>query len=164
MAAPSTLQDQLGALLPRLRRFARSLAGDPTDADDLVQTAVERALARGGQWRPEQGAAPWVFGILRNAWVDELRSRQRRGRMFAAQEAGDDIGHACVDDYALGMSVDAAMQRIPHEQRVVVALVLVEGLSYREAADALAVPVGTITSRLGRARLELQRLLGEDPA
>lgn len=164
MVAPPTLQDQLGALLPRLRRFARSLAGDPADADDLVQTAVERALARSGQWRPEQGAAPWVFGILRNAWVDELRSRQRRGRLFAAQEAGEGIGHASVDDHALGMSVDAAMQRLPHEQRVVVALVLVEGLSYREAADALAVPVGTVTSRLARARLELQRLLGEDPA
>lgn len=164
MVSPSTLQDQLGEMLPRLRRFARSLAGDPADADDLVQTAVERALTRSAQWRPEQGAAPWVFGILRNAWVDELRSRQRRGRLFAAPEAGEAVGHASVDDHALGLSVGAAMQQLPHEQRVVVALVLVEGLSYREAADALAVPVGTVTSRLARARQELQRLLGEEPA
>lgn len=164
MVSSPTLQDQLGELLPRLRRFARSLAGDAADADDLVQTAVERALTRSAQWRPEQGAAPWVFGILRNAWVDELRSRQRRGRLFAAPEAAETVGHASVEAHALGLSVDAAMQRLPHEQRVVVALVLVEGLSYREAADALAIPVGTVTSRLARARLELQRLLGEDPA
>lgn len=164
MVSTPTLHDQLGDLLPRLRRFARSLAGDAADADDLVQTALERALTRSAQWRPEQGMAPWVFGILRNAWVDELRSRQRRGRLFAAPEAGEGVGHASVEAHALGLSVDAAMQRLPHEQRVVVALVLVEGLSYREAADALEIPVGTVTSRLARARQELQRLLGEEPA
>lgn len=163
MALPPTLHQQLGDLLPRLRRFARSLAGDPADADDLVQTALERALARASQWQPERGLAPWVFGIVRNAWLDEMRSRQRRGHLFVAAEAGESVGHATVDAHALGLSVEAAMQRLPHEQRVVVALVLVEGLSYREAAEALDVPMGTVTSRLARGRLELQRLLGDEP-
>lgn len=163
MALPPTLHQQLGDLLPRMRRFARSLAGDPADADDLVQTALERALARSSQWRPGEGLAPWVFGIVRNAWLDELRSRQRRSRLFAPPEAAESVGHAAVETHALGLSIEAAMQRLPHEQRAVVALVLVEGLSYRETANALGVPVGTVTSRLARGRLELQRLLGEEP-
>lgn len=163
MASTPSMQHQLGELLPRLRRFARSLAGDPADADDLVQTALERALARASQWQAGQGGlAPWVFGIVRNAWLDELRSRRRRGQLFASAEAGEHLGQASVDAHATGLSVVAAMQRLPHEQRVVVALVLVEGLSYREAAEALDVPVGTITSRLGRARQDLQRMLGDE--
>ena len=160
MVSPLPLHEQLAELLPRLRRFARSLAGDPADADDLVQTALERALARASQWRPGDGVAPWAFGIVRNAWLDELRSRRRRGRLFAPAEAGEGVGHAAIDAHALGLSVESAMQRLPHEQRVVVALVLVEGLSYREAADALDVPIGTVTSRLARARQDLQQMLG----
>lgn len=163
VVAPPSMRQELGELLPRLRRFARSLAGDPADADDLVQTALERALARAAQWQARQGGlAPWVFGIVRNAWLDELRSRKRRGQLFAPAEAGEGVDNAGVEAHATGLSVAAAMQRLPHEQRVVVALVLVEGLSYREAAEALDVPVGTITSRLGRARQDLQRMLGDE--
>ena len=162
MATTPSLQDQLGELLPRLRRFARSLSGDPADADDLVQVALERALARAAQWRPAQALAPWVFAILRNAWLDELRSRQRRLRVFAPEEAGAQVGHAAVDAHALGLSVQAAMRQLPHEQRAVVALVLVEGMTYAEAAQVLDVPVGTVTSRLGRARQDLQRMLGDE--
>lgn len=157
------MQQQLGQMLPRLRRFARSLVGDPADADDLVQIALERALSRSSQWKAEQGAlAPWLFGIVRNAWLDEMRSRRRRGWLFVAEEAAEHVGHATVDAHATGLSVAAAMQRLPHEQRVVVALVLVEGLSYREAAEALGIPVGTVTSRLARARLALQDMLGDE--
>ena len=162
MATMPAMQRQLGEMLPRLRRFARSLTGDPSDADDLVQVALERALSRSGQWRPEQGLAPWLFGIVRHAWLDEMRSRRRRGLLFAAEEVGANVGHASVEAHATGLSVMAAMQRLPHEQRVVVSMVLVEGLSYREAADALEVPVGTVTSRLARARLALQEMLGGD--
>jgi RNA polymerase sigma-70 factor (ECF subfamily) len=162
VAMMPAMQQQLGEMLPRLRRFARSLAGDHGDADDLVQIALERALSRSGQWRPEQGLAPWLFGIVRNAWLDEMRSRRRRGLLFVAEEAAANVGHATVEAHATGLAVAAALQRLPHEQRVVVALVLVEGLSYREAADALEVPVGTVTSRLARARLALQEMLGDD--
>ena len=163
MVSTPSLREELGALLPRLRRFARGLAGDVADADDLVQTALERALSRASQWDARDGGlAPWVFGIVRNAWLDEMRSRQRRGRLFAPAEAGDLVGDASADAHAAGLSIVAAMQRLPHEQRVVVALVLVEGLSYREAAESLDIPVGTVTSRLARARQDLQRMLGEE--
>lgn len=143
-----------------MRRFARSLTGDPHDADDLVQMAVERALARSAQWREELSLEAWVFGIVRNAWIDEVRSRQRRWQVFAPEQAGEQVA-AADDDRAVVMSVAAAMARLPQNQRVVVALVLVEGLSYREAAAALDVPIGTVTSRLARGRDALQRMLGD---
>ncbi len=165
MKAPETappMHERLCELLPRMRRFARSLTGHPQDADDLVQTAVERALARSSQWREEQGLEPWLFGIVRNAWLDEARARQRRGRVFAPEAEGEAVGHAHVDAHAVVLSVQAAMMRLPEEQRTAVALVLVEGLSYKEAAAALDVPIGTVTSRLARGREALQRMLGDN--
>ncbi|GHA69077.1 RNA polymerase sigma factor [Cognatilysobacter bugurensis] len=148
-------------LLPRLRRLARTLSGNAFDADDLVQVALERALARSDQWRPDARLDTWVFGILRNAWLDELRSRTRRLRVFAPEEAGEHVGEPAIERQSDAMSVAAAMARLPDEQREVVALVLVEGLSYRETADLLDLPIGTVTSRLARARSTLQNLLGE---
>lgn len=156
------MHQQLCELLPRMRRFARSLTGNPHDADDLVQTAVERALARASQWREDLGLDAWVFGIVRNAWVDEVRSRQRRGLMFAPETAGENVGDTSTDR-TLTMSVEAAMAQLPENQRIVVALVLVEGLSYKDAAAALEVPIGTVTSRLARGREALQRMLGDEP-
>lgn len=155
----ATVRDNLGALLPRLRRFARALAGNPHDADDLVQVALERALSRAAQWRPDFRLEGWVFGIVRNAWIDEQRARGRRGRLFVDEDEGARVGVAHVDHHADALSVQAAMQRLPEEQRSAVALVLVEGLSYREAAEALEVPIGTLTSRLARGRSALQALL-----
>lgn len=147
-------------LLPRLRRLARSLTGHAADADDLVQVALERALVHAHQWRPDARLDAWVFGILRNAWLDELRSRTRRARVFAPEEAGEHVGETSMERQSDAMSVAAALATLPDEQREVVALVLVEGLSYREASDVLAVPVGTVTSRLARARAALQERLG----
>lgn len=152
---------ELTDLLPRLRRLARTLAGQPHDADDLVQIALERALARADQWRPDARLDAWVFGILRNAWFDELRARTRGQRVFAPEEAGESVGEDAMDRQSDAMSVAAAMARLPVEQREVVALVLVEGLSYRETSDLLDIPIGTVTSRLARARAALQNLLGE---
>lgn len=155
------LRTELVELLPRLRRFARVLARNPHDADDLVQTAIERALAHAGQLRADAPLAAWMFGILRHAWVDEQRARGRRGRLFAAGESAEDVV-----DVAHGTAVDAiavqdAVARLPDEQRLAVALVLVEGLSYKEAAHVMEVPIGTLTSRLARAREALQAMLGE---
>lgn len=158
----TTVRDNLGALLPRLRRFARALAGDPHDADDLVQVSLERALARAAQWRPEQSLEGWVFGIVRNAWIDELRARGRGRRLFAADVDAHDVGVSPMEAQGAMLSVQAAMARLPEEQRAAIALVLVEGLSYREAAAAMDVPVGTLTSRLARGRDALQALLGPD--
>jgi RNA polymerase sigma-70 factor (ECF subfamily) len=154
------LREGLCAMLPRLRRFARTLARDPADADDLVQIALERALARAAQWRPDQGLDAWVFGIVRNAWIDEVRARQRGARVFAPEEHGATVGESSSEAREVAMSVHSAMNQLPEEQREAIALVLVEGLSYKEAAAVLAIPVGTLTSRLARGRDALQALLG----
>lgn len=152
---------QIIELLPRLRRFARSLTRDVHDADDLVQISIERALLRFEQWRPELRFDGWMFGIVRNAWIDEVRSRGRRGRIFAPEEAGENVGDAADQTQVRALSVRRAVDQLPDDQRMAVALVLVEGLSYKEAADVLDVPIGTLTSRLARAREALQKSLGD---
>ena len=153
------LQAQLIAVLPRLRRFARALARNADDADDLVQLAVERALSRAGQMRTDAPLAGWMFGILRNAWIDELRARTRRARLLAPAEGIEQVGDGSQADHAELLSVQEALARLPEEQRSAVALVLVEGLSYKEAAHVMQVPIGTLTSRLARGREALQRML-----
>jgi RNA polymerase sigma-70 factor, ECF subfamily len=155
------IRQQIIELLPRLRRFARTLTRDVHDADDVVQIAIERALLRHEQWRPESKFESWMFGIVRNAWIDEVRSRGRRGRLFAPEEAGLEIGDGTGDAHERRLSVQAAVSSLPDEQRLAVALVLIEGLSYKEAADVLEIPIGTLTSRLARAREALQASLGD---
>ena len=154
------LGDEIIQLLPRLRRFARTLAGNPHDADDLVQIAIERALARSAQLRDGAPLSSWMFGILRNAWIDESRGRARRNRLFAPEELGEHVADPTGGQQAESLVVQAAVASLPEEQREVIGLVLVEGLSYREAAEILGVPVGTVTSRLARAREALQAKLG----
>src|SRR5215813_7191165 len=90
-ASTNDLGEQIVALLPRLRRFARTLAGSRHDADDLVHIAIERALSRSDQLRPDAPLSSWLFGILRNAWIDEVRARRRRTQVFAPEKLGDDI-------------------------------------------------------------------------
>jgi len=160
-ASLDQLREQIVELLPRLRRFARTLARDPHDADDLVQVAVERALARSGQLRPDSRLSSWMFGILRNAWIDETRTRGRRNRIFAPAELGENFGDTASESRADTLSVQDAMARLPDEQRMAVGLVLVEGLSYKEAAEIMGVPVGTLTSRLARGREALQSMLAD---
>lgn len=157
--ARENVHEQIVALLPRLRRFARNLARNPHDADDVVQIALERALLKLDQWRRDARLDSWLFKIVRNAWIDELRSRGRRDRMFLAAEAGENVGDATLDREADLMSVQSAMAKLPEDQRTAVSLVLVEGLSYKEAADVLEVPIGTLTSRLARGREALQAML-----
>jgi RNA polymerase sigma-70 factor, ECF subfamily len=160
-AAPEELRAALVALLPRLRRFARALARDAHDADDLVQIAVERALTRAAQLRPDAPLSSWMFGIVRNAWLDELRARGRRARLFAPAESAEQIGAGSQGAPADLLAVQEALSRLPEEQRAAVALVLIEGLSYKEAAHVMQVPIGTLTSRLARGREALQEMLGE---
>jgi RNA polymerase sigma-70 factor (ECF subfamily) len=151
---------RIEALLPRLRRFARTLTRQPSDADDLVQITVERALVRLEQWQPETRLESWMFTIMKNAWIDEVRSRTRRDRVFAPEEAGTSVGDSSSEAHMIGLSVEAALEQLPDEQRLAVGLVLVEGLSYKEAAAIMEVPMGTLTSRLARGRETLMRLLG----
>jgi RNA polymerase sigma factor (sigma-70 family) len=153
------LRRELGALLPRLRRFGRTLARTREDADDLVQMAVERALLRAEQWQPGTRLDSWLFRIMQNAWIDELRARERRGQTFVAEEAGEHVGVGSADAQADAIAVRRAVAQLGDEQRAVVALVLVEGLPYQEAADVLQIPLGTLTSRLARARQALQASL-----
>lgn len=150
------VQREIVALLPRLRRFARNLTRNPHDADDVVQIALERALTRISQWRSDTRLDGWMFKIVKNAWIDEIRSRKRRDEVFLAEDASSVEAAATTED---ALSIRAAMSRLPEEQRLAVSLVLVEGLSYREAADVLEVPIGTLTSRLARARQALQAAL-----
>jgi RNA polymerase sigma-70 factor (ECF subfamily) len=153
---------QIVALLPRLRRFARNLTRDPHDADDVVQIAVERALLRADQWRRDARLDSWMFKIVRNAWIDELRARGRRDKVFLAEDAGDNVGVESIENETARLSVQAAMALLPEDQRVAVSLVLVEGLAYKEAAEVLEIPMGTLTSRLARGREALQALLGSE--
>ncbi|UYY76786.1 sigma-70 family RNA polymerase sigma factor [Sphingomonas sp. R1] len=158
----AAFEDDLLALLPRLRRFARALARNPADADDLCQVAVEKALLGKASWQPGTRLDSWMYRIMRNSWIDMARHRQRAGQTFVDADAGADIG---VDGgaearIALG-EVDAALHALPDEQREAVALVLVEGLAYKEAAAVLDVPMGTLTSRLVRGRQALMARLGE---
>lgn len=151
-------------LLPRLRRFARSLTPQAADADDLCQAAVERALRAREQWQPGTRLDSWMYRILRNIWIDDLRAARRHG----PHDPIDDAAHRVADDTHLRIEarmelsdVDRAMAALPADQREAVSLVLVEGLAYAEAAAVLNIPVGTLTSRLGRGRETLVRQLGE---
>lgn len=151
------------ALLPRLRRFARALTGNAADADDLVQAGVERALRHLDQYQDGTRLDSWLFKVVKNAWIDEVRSRQRRDRIFAAEEAGETIGddsQAALEHRRRLAEVEAAMQTLPEDQRLAVALICVEGLSYAEASEVLDVPVGTLSSRLTRGRETLLARLG----
>lgn len=161
MEKTQVVREGLIVMLPRLRRLARALAGQVADADDLVQVALERALANAGQWRPDAALDKWVFAITRNAWRDELRARGRSQHLFAPEDAGAlQADEGCARP-AQQLDLAAAMATLSSDHREVVALVLVEGLSYDETAELLGVPVGTITSRLARARQVLQAYIGK---
>ena len=152
---------ELVSLLPRLRRFGRAITRHREDADDLVQIAVERALLRRGQLEPGTRMLSWMFKIMNNAWIDEMRSRTRREKIFVPEEAGEHVGVSPMDDHLNALAVRSAIDRLNDEQRIAVGLVLVEGLPYKEAAEVLGVPIGTVTSRLARAREQLQAMLSE---
>lgn len=163
MSAPENTRSDIAAMLPRLRRFARALTGNVSDADDIVQIAVERALMRIDQFQQGTRLDSWLFSITRNAWIDEARSRTRRGKVFASAEAGEQVGYGGEAEVHTKLEADdvwTAMRKLPDEQREAVALVCVEGLAYREAAETLGVPIGTLTSRLARGREALQAMLG----
>lgn len=159
-----TFEDELVALLPRLRRFAFALARGAACADDLCQTAIEKALKARDQWQPETRMDSWMYRIMRNAWIDSARAANRRNQTFVVAEAGmaigDDGDKAIEAAIELG-NVGRAMMQLPPEQREAVALVLVEGFAYKEAAEILEIPIGTLTSRLVRGREALMTKLGE---
>ncbi len=152
---------EIAALLPRLRRFARTITYNREDADDLVQVAVERALGRSAQWEPGTRLDSWLFRIMKNAWIDEVRTRIRRDRIFAPEAEGEHVGDDFAEAHQQRLAIQKAIGMLSDDHRIVIGLVLVDGLPYKEAADVLEVPIGTLTSRLARAREALQGLLSD---
>ena len=152
----------LTALLPRLRRFAAGLARNPTDADDLCQAAIERALVSRQQWQDGTRLDSWMYRIMRNLWIDTARARTRRDKTFTDEDAGMHVGSMGSQEAQVELTmVDRVLQTLPNEQREAVLLVLVEGYKYAEAAEIIGCPIGTLTSRLLRGREALMVKLGE---
>ena len=154
----------VGSLLPRLRRFAFALSRHSADADDLASLAVERALRSRAQFTPGTRLDSWLLRITRTLWIDEARRRQRKAAWEAPPEEGERQGFdgaADIERSAELVNVMRAMSRLPDEQREVVALIMIEGLGYREVAELLGQPIGTVSSRLVRGRNALLAALGE---
>ena len=163
MNPSQSFERELVALLPRLRRFAHGLARSPSEADDLVQATVERALRSESRWQPGTRLDSWLYRIMRNLWIDTVRARGRRQRHEAPEEEAESIGEDPRPSIEAAIELKramAAMQQLPDEQREVVALILIEGFEYREAAEILDLPIGTVSSRLVRGRTALLAMLG----
>ncbi len=153
---------EIAVHIPRLRRYARALAGDSHRADDLVQDTLERALVKFHLWRRGSDMRAWMFAIMHNVFVNQLRQR-RETALDEATEAG--LESAPRADPLELRDLEAALARLPAEQREVLLLVGLEQLSYAEASQALGIPVGTVMSRLSRARERLRELMsGAAPA
>jgi len=159
-----TFDAELAVVWPRLRRFAHALARNTADADDLAQMAAEKAFKSFNQFKPGTNFDYWMFRICRTVWIDMLRSGTRRAAHEAPAEAAEAIGFDPRPSTEAAIDLKtamAAMQRLPEEQREVVALILIDGFGYREAAEILNQPIGTISSRLARGRQALLVMLGE---
>ena len=156
-----SFSDQLITVLPRLRRFARGLTGSAVEADDLVQAACERALARMHQFQEGTRFDSWMFRIVQTIWIDQLRARDIRKEDgdIAEERLGSDEPVRRVEARLALAEVRRAVSLLPPDQRSTLMLVTVEGLSYKQAAEVAGVPIGTIMSRLARARIALQQLL-----
>jgi RNA polymerase sigma-70 factor (ECF subfamily) len=156
------LRASLTALLPRLRRFAVNLTGSVDDGDELVQAACERALTRSHQWAAGTRLDSWLYRIIHSIWIDQLRARKVRAHL--PLDAAEAQACACADGPAEArLTLDAvrrALAALPDEQRTVLLLVCADGFTYKETAAALDIPIGTVMSRLARARLALMTRLG----
>ncbi len=149
-------------LLPQLRRFALALSRTHHDAEDLVQAAVERALRHADAWQQGTELGSWMYRIIQNLWRDELRAHRRRAEpLDAVMELAGDDGREVMFHQLQWAEMRVALQALPEEQRMVIVLVVLDGLSYQQAAGVLEVPVGTIMSRLARARARLAASLDE---
>ncbi|THC39608.1 RNA polymerase sigma factor [Massilia sp. Mn16-1_5] len=149
---------EIVACIPRLRRYARALVGDPAGADDLVQDTVERGWARIAEWRRDRDMRAWLFGIMHNLHVDDLRAK--RLQTTALDDETPDA--ASISNPAAALEVrdmQAALNLLPVEQREILLLVGLEGMSYDQVAATLGMPLGTVMSRLSRGREKLRTLM-----
>lgn len=163
----SDLTEQLTELIPRLRRFASGLAGSVDHGDELVQAACERLLHHHQRLRPGSRLDSWMYRVIRNLHVDGIRAQAVRDRSAQHLRLAGEMEQAQVGGLESELhlhDVHDAMQRLPEEQRSALMLVCVEGLSYKEAAEVMDIPMGTVTSRLIRGRKALIALMEQpDP-
>jgi len=159
MFTDAALRDEI----PRLRRYARALTGSRDAADDLVQDTLERALARSALFRPGGNARPWLFAIMHNVFVNQVRSAYAR-RTVSLDSAGgiEPWTDAGLDQRLSVRDLERALAALPSEQREVVLLIALEALSYADTAKVIGVPIGTVMSRLSRGRERLRLLLEGD--
>jgi RNA polymerase sigma-70 factor, ECF subfamily len=159
-----TTKHDIIALLPRLRRFCMGLTGSLDAGDDLTQSTVERALRRVSQWQEGTRLDSWMFRIARNINIDEARARIRRTVQFDS-EVIDDVmgedGRDITENRSTLACVRTAMAKLSEDQRALMLLVVVEGKSYREAAEALDIPIGTVMSRIARARRAIDGIVND---
>ena len=151
-------------LLPRLRRFAYALSGDPDTGDDLVQEGCARAFAHLNQWQPGTRLDSWMYRIIHNIWLDQKRASKVRGiavDLDSGPELSGEDGRDVVTSRLTLRQVLDGLASLPQEQRAIITLVSFEGLSYEEAAAILGIPVGTATSRLVRGRRALYAMAVE---
>lgn len=154
----------LESCIPSLRRYARALLRDGDRADDLVQDCLERALSRRHLWRGGPSLRPWLFKIMHNVFANQSRARARQPRPQPIDHRADGIGMPADQGHRLALAEMArALDSLPEEQRRTVLLVALEGLSYQDVALVMDVPVGTVMSRLSRARERLRSLTAADP-
>ena len=147
---------EIVAHIPRLRRYARALAGDSHRADDLVQDTLERAMAKFHLWRRGSDLRAWLFTVMHNVFINQLKAR----RELALDEAVEDgLQSAPQSDPLELRDLDAALRQLPAEQREVLLLVGLEQLSYAEVSKVLSIPVGTVMSRLSRGRERLRAVI-----
>lgn len=166
MTAPPAFREQLLGAIPRLRRYARSLVFDTSAADDIVQTALERALGHWRQFDPRRDMVLWLLAIAHNAWLDAIR-RDRHLDVVAPERIAEVMDRERSHEPDVGLQIDlvAALSHLSPDQRSAMMLVAVEQLSYAEAAEVLQVPEGTVMSRVSRARVSLRAWLdGSGPS
>jgi RNA polymerase sigma factor (sigma-70 family) len=158
------MKQELTHLLPMIRRFAYSLTGSAHDADDLLQNTVERILSRGVPEDVE--LAKWAFRVCRNLWIDEYRARKVRNNATQLPELEEPVidGEHMVYQEITLREVSSAMDKLPDDQRSILALIAVQGMSYKEVAETLSIPMGTVMSRLARARVALHDYLNKPHA
>ena len=161
-SASAAWKQELVDLLPRLRRYALSLTGSVTDAEDLLHSTIERVLAKADQFEAGTNLDRWVFRICKNLWFDEWRQRKVRGPTLDPSEAKHEPssdGEAHAENIIQVQELSDALQQLQEEQREILVQVVIEGYSYKEVAEMLDVPIGTVMSRLARARAKLATIL-----
>jgi RNA polymerase sigma-70 factor (ECF subfamily) len=160
MTSPPAFREQLIGTIPRLRRYARSLVFDHGVADDLVQTALERALVHWRQFDPRRDLVLWLLAIAHNAFLDSLR-RDKHLEVVSPERVSEALDRDRRHEPDIGVQLDlsAALARLVPDQRSALMLVIVEQLSYAEAAEVLQVPEGTVMSRVSRGRAALRAWL-----